>query len=262
MPEGSATSGRSHTSCLRDARCHPLSRQAGRSAINLVYTQEGSTFSCSGTLLNNRRRDGQPYVVTADHCIHDQASADNLVIYWFFSSRSCNQRRLNPAITATHHGAILLYQSIDMDFSFLRLNEMPPRGAVYAGWTTVRPRKGESLMGLHHPSGEPLKISLGHLVGFLTCKTTMTGSKDCDPSDLRGANFLQVKYHSGLTAQGSSGSGVFSNQGRYFRGNLYGSLQACGKPGGVTAYGRFETAYYDGHLDRWLDPPIRKNNLH
>ena len=258
IPEVSGKSVQSSRPCILDARCHLSSAEASRSAINLVYTREGSTLSCSATLLNNRRRDGQPYVVTAEHCIRDQVSADNLIVYWFFSSRGCNQQMLSPDIRMTHHGARLLYQSVDMDFSFLRLNEMPPRGAVYAGWTTTRPRKGESLMGLHHPAGEPLKVSLGQLVGFMTCKSTITGSKDCDPSGIHGANFLQVQYHSGLTEQGRSGSGVFSNQGRYFRGNLYGSLQACGKSGGVTAYGRFDVAYSEGRLDRWLDPPIRK----
>lgn len=248
----------SSPSCFLDARCYPSSERVGRSAVNLVYTRGGSTFSCSATLLNNRRGDGQPFVVTAAHCIQDQASAENLAAYWFFTSHGCHQRRLNPEIQVTYHGAILLHQSIDMDFSFLRLNEMPPAGAVYAGWTTEKPQKGERLMGLHYPAGQPLKISFGQLEGFLTCRRTMAGSQDCDPSGVRGANYLQVKYHKGLTAQGSSGSGVFSNQGRYFRGNLFGSVQTCDKTGGVAAYSRFDRVYTEGHLDRWLNPAGRK----
>ncbi len=100
---------------------------------------------------------------------------------------------------------------------------------------------------MHHPQGQPQRIAVGVLSESLSCLAV----EDCgaDP-DAMEEQFLRVTWAQGVTAGGSSGSGLFLESGELI-GVLYGGYSGCGKPDGPDDYGRFDLAYRAA-LDRWL----------
>ncbi len=63
-------------------------------------------------------------------------------------------------------------------------------------------------------------------------------------------------WSQGLTEGGSSGSGLFLNNGHYLVGQLYGGSSLCGSSSGPDFYGRFDVAY-NAALSQWLSPVTR-----
>lgn len=60
----------------------------GRAVAKMVFTEGGSTFLCTGTLLNDTRNSLTPYFLTAALHLEPEA-ASNLITYWFFRAQSC-----------------------------------------------------------------------------------------------------------------------------------------------------------------------------
>jgi len=109
---------------------------------------------------------------------------------------------------------------------------------------------GDSVTGLHHPTGGLLKVSHGSVNGFYTCNAMGDGKFSCRGAGRGGATFYEVQWSAGVTEPGSSGSGVFADNGHYLLGQLYGGSGTCAAPG-ADFYGRFDTAYNAG-LYQWL----------
>lgn len=236
--------------CEIDVSCSSDYTEESKSVALMEFVDSGgSTFLCSGTLLADRAASGTPYFLSANHCISTQAEASSLVTYWFFRSASCNSTQVNAGATARVNGAQLLYASASTDTSFLRLNDMPPAGAVYAGMNNIAPAAGMPLVGLHHPQGDLQKISRGSVVSIANCSSPTS----CMTNQSSG-NFFQVRWTSGTTEGGSSGSAVFatSNGRRYVIGQLMSGAASCSNPNGSDYYGRFDVAYQAG-LKQWLD---------
>ena len=116
---------------------------------------------------------------------------------------------------------------------------------MFAGWTTdgaVGP--GTGIAGLHHPKGDLLTYSSGSIDAYLYCSPpTSTGSFNCGLSSASGAGFYDVVWSSGIVEGGSSGSGLFLQNGRYLVGQLYGGSSTCSNPQSGDTYGRFDVAY-------------------
>ena len=163
---------------------------------------------------------------------------------------------VNPSYRTTYGGATLLYASTLSDTSFMRLNDTPPAGARYAGWSSVTPAIGTAVTALHHPSGDLEKISLGSLDGFFSCGSSdpVTDTFSCSSSTQSAGNFLNIVFTSGITEGGSSGSGIFKtvSGSNYLVGQLYGGTSSCTNLSGSNRYGRFDVAYRAG-LSNWLD---------
>src|SRR5579872_5694578 len=81
-------------SCNLDVNCYsdwPSSRKSV-SQIQFEETQgpEQGTFLCSGSLVGTRDNSFTPYLLTAGHCIHDEAAARSLETFWAYESAGCN----------------------------------------------------------------------------------------------------------------------------------------------------------------------------
>ena len=113
-------------SCELDAMCYPSWSATSKAVGQMTYISSGSSWSCTGTLLNDKASDGIPYFLTANHCINTQSSASSLSINWFYYSSACNSGTLNPTAITSSGGATLLYNSTTTDASFLKLNSAPP----------------------------------------------------------------------------------------------------------------------------------------
>jgi uncharacterized repeat protein (TIGR02543 family) len=237
--------------CELDAMCSATTWGAQIDAVaRMVFSDGGSTYVCTGTLLADMDTGSTvPYFLTARHCIGTQTAASSLATYWFYRSTTCNGSSVGP-YQQLAGGATLLHTAAATDTAFLRLNNIPPAGAMYAGWFVgATPGLGSALTALHHPGGEWLKISNGRLAAYATCTPPSGGSFSCSGASGSSGTFYDVEWSSGVTEPGSSGSGLFRSDGLLV-GQLYGGSSQCGG-GGSDVYGRFDVAYND-RLYRWL----------
>jgi two-component sensor histidine kinase len=130
------------TSCLLDARCEtdadlPHIDNYRHAVAQLIFTVPGQgSFLCTGSLLNDVASDGIPYLLTANHCISDQATASSLQAFFDFYTATCNGTP--PAESGRPHSngsTLLATASADAssDYTLLKLNSVPA-GRFFLGW--------------------------------------------------------------------------------------------------------------------------------
>jgi lysyl endopeptidase len=240
------------SSCNVDATCHQGTWSNESNAVaRILYTRDGSTYVCSGTLLADKDTSSSiPYFLTANHCVSSQAAASTVQAYWFYRSSACDSGT-RGSYRSTTGGGTLLYSSVTTDTTLLRLNAAPPAGVTYAGWVVGNtPPLGTYVTGIHHPGGDLQKISFGSLRAYYTCAPGSGGNFSCDGDWASTSTFFSVGWRDGVTESGSSGSGLFLDNGRYLVGQLYGGNGSCTEPGS-DFYGRFDVAYNAG-MAKWL----------
>jgi len=240
-------------SCELDVSCYSDWRGESNATARIIFVDSGSSYTCSGTLLNDTVSSGTPYFLSANHCISKQTIASTLQTYWFYRSAACNSGSLNPGYQTRTGGATLLYASNVTDTSFMQLRNTPPAGAVYAAWSAISPSPGTSVTGIHHPKADLQKISFGSLQSYQACTNANTGLFSCSEASQADGQYLNIIYAAGAVEAGSSGSGLFRTIGssHYLIGQLYGGDASCSNPGGENDYGRFDRAY-NAALHQWL----------
>lgn len=224
-------------SCEVDASCSGagLGNEVGR----LLFQSGGGAFVCTGTMLNNQRSDFTPFFLTAAHCISSESEASSAQVYWFYQTTHCDNNTLRSDIAVTS-GAILIATSQKADSSLLKLSGAIPPGVGFAGWNADPLTSSQLVYGLHHPGGgiPPSTVSfLRRAAGNLS----IAPFNNCGATGL--VNGYRVSWQTGLVEPGSSGSGVFLNQG----GGLVGVL-SCGPANLVCSsafalYGRLSDFY-------------------
>jgi len=258
-----ATQTKASGACNVDAICPAQTTgyvNAKNAVAHMVFqaTPAGGTlgsYICTGTLLNDNVPATQiPYFYSANHCIGTQTEALSLTTYWNFDNPVCggaNISRSSNAVNAVFGGADLLYADVNSDVLLLRLKGTPPQTAFFAGWDSATIAGSTPVTIIHHPQGDPKKVTLGQ-----TLANPFTVL-----ADQGNATFITPTYTSGITEGGSSGSGVLtSSNGNYFlRGGLFGGPSTCATAGDVNNpdnrdyYSRFDLAYPT--LSQWLNPP-------
>ena len=232
--------------CNLDSTCYSNGSSERNAVARMVYIKGAGAYLCTGTLLNDANSSGTPYFLSANHCISEQTVASTLQTNWFFRSSSCNSGALQSSSTRKVGGARLLYASASTDMALLQLNDTPPAGALFAGWDASTIPVGTSVIGLHHPRGDLLKLSLGTVAGQSSCSTISSTQFSCVGST---GNFYSVAFSQGTTEGGSSGSAIF--RGGKVIGTLYGGSHTCSNRSGSNYYGRFDVAY-NAALKTWL----------
>lgn len=236
--------------CNLDATCYADGASERNAVARMVFVKDARSYLCTGTLLNDGSSTGKPYFLSANHCISDQTVASTLRTDWFFRSSSCNSGALQSSSSRRVGGAQLLYASADTDTALLLLSDTPPAGAVFAGWDASTVAAGVSIIGLHHPSGDLLKLSYGAVMGQSSCATTSGTSFSCSGSS---GNYYRVNWSQGTTEGGSSGSALFRS-GKVV-GTLYGGSAICSNKSSADFYGRFDVAF-NAALKNWLSPAV------
>lgn len=236
--------------CNQDVMCRPDWEVQSRAVARAFFTRrDGSSFMCSGTLLNDLRGSRTPFFLTARHCITSQAEAASLLTYWFFRAASCGGAAIDGRETLLGGGADLLLTDGASDSALLRLRRQPPAGVAYAGsYFGQDVDIHEPVTGIHHPRGDLQKVSIGTVTGYANCS-----NNTCLVADADSGHVLRVHWSTGVTEGGSSGSALFAVlQGRhYVVGALNGGDASCENPGGTDYYGRFDRAFDAGMRD-WL----------
>lgn len=241
-------------SCNVDVTCTSGHDNESRAVARMRYVKDGGAYLCSGALMNDKLGSGTPYFLSANHCISTQAAASTLETWWFYRSASCSSTSVNPGVQTLRGGATLLYASANTDTAFMRLNDAPPAGVVFAGWDANTPSGSGAIKGLHHPSGDLQKVSVGDLQGFAAC-TTGSGTFSCTGATQANGNHLVTLWRSGVVEGGSSGSPLFSGSGSsfYVIGQLHGGSSSCSARTNPDVYGRFDLAF-QAALKNWLAP--------
>lgn len=248
-------------SCQRNIACASSAEQtAGKSVARMVFSDPsvGGSYTCTGTLLNNRSQDRTPYFLTANHCIDSQAMASTLQTYWFNESASCQGSTASGSTLTLSGGSTLLYTSRTTDTTLLRLGQSAPQGATFAGWDSNQFALNNQILGIHHPRGDIKKISYGVNTGYSSCvDSSSSGAFSCSSATATSGTHHQVRWSIGSTEGGSSGSGLFYTSGGsyYLVGQLEGGSASCtgSTSTGTDFYGRFDVAFSAG-LNRWLSP--------
>jgi hypothetical protein len=216
------------TACLVDASCVST---ASFSAIDfarhamaqLLFVEGGQGFLCSGGLLNDAAGDFIPYLLTANHCISDSATAATLDAFWDYFTPSCGGPSPNEATLPRSHGAALLATGArgggQSDFTLLRLNGIPG-GRAFMGWNanSTAVAQGVALYRISHPAPAGVPLPQGYSVSLVN--TSFAGCQGVAPRP----TFIYSSVSIGDVFGGSSGSPVTLANGQVV-GQLLG---ACG----------------------------------
>jgi hypothetical protein len=226
IPEGEAWQNEKHSVC------------------KISFRRNETGYICSGGLLNNSRSDGEPYFLTADHCIDDPAVAETVVAYFNYEIYG-GSGETSAGLSLS--GAELLKNSSETDFCLLLLNETPNSAyqPYYAPWDATN-HQDSSSVGIHHPHGFPKRMSIAE---------AKTISYDQDISWEGGSvtepdSHWEVLFNQGTTAGGSSGSPLFNSDKHQVIGQLHGGSDE-------DYYGKFSQSYIfnsQNNISQYLDP--------
>jgi len=102
---------------------------------------------------------------------------------------------------------------------------MPPPFAHYSGWDAGAVAAGITILALHNPMGDVQKASFGTTLGVNPVPSQI------GPTTYAPGTFDVVRWDTGITEGGSSGSGLFtydpSTNFSYTRGTLSGGNDSC-----------------------------------
>ena len=240
-------------SCNVDVIC--AAGNAWRNEIrSTVLLTIDSQAVCSGTLMNNTRRDDRALILTANHCEIRSENISDVRAYFNVQSSSCGGNQ-DGIVTQNIPASAFLARDDKSDFTLFTLDSRPPStyNVFYAGWDAqnVAPKCG---VAIHHPVGDEKKIS--------TYKTAGVAENDVligEANDSFRVDAWRITWTNGTTETGSSGGGLF-NQNRQLIGMLSGGSASCGaNEKEPDFFGRLERAWLannaaNGQLKAHLDP--------
>jgi hypothetical protein len=216
----------------------------------------------SGALVNTTDMEMQPFFLTANHCLKEDAitlikpdaEGDSIltsyIFYWDYEKSGCNNISPEPTYYTTS-GAIVVANDDYSDFALLRLIDDPKNitGYIpyYLGWDYSH-NCGTPGVCIHHPNGDVKKIS------------TVYSQPDSITYNFSGYTHWEVTWKSGITARGSSGSPLLNGEHRVI-GQLQGGTSSCTYPHYPDWFGRFDVSWTNDNdnsihrrLDYWLNP--------
>ena len=240
--------------CHLDATCYPeWSNSASGVALIAFETSEGS-YTCSGTLLNNRRQDLTPYFLTAAHCVQTEEAARSVTAFWSYQTQTCNGDLPDLRSVPQTEGAGLIStlggaDRPDGDMTLLRLEGDLPDAIVFQGWDADPQPVGAQVTGIHHPESDDWgffkRIAFGQII-----PESVFGTTD--------DTYFNVSYPvgQGYTERGSSGSAIFSNSetvvGALSGGDIVG--YACPTEPVVDVFTHFSVFY--PHIRPFIDSTL------
>lgn len=222
-------------SCEIDVACvTPQSAafaQSGKAVAQMEFTKEdGFTYLCTGTLLNDSLATNTPYFFSASHCLDSAMAARTLNTFWFFDAVECGSRTVPPYVQQAA-GASMLARSPDWDWALVRLDAAPPAGAHFSAWRAEPIPTFATVSVFHHPQADLKKWSQGTTHGYQLYTD--------------GTSFALVQYDQGVTEPGSSGAGLltFFGGGGYYelRGGLWSGRASCAFQSGQDEYSRIDS---------------------
>ncbi len=226
-----------------------------KKAVGLLLTGGGL---CSGTLVNNTSNDGTPYFLTANHCGGGEGGWA-FRFNWRSPNPSCGtfNNSGNGSFDQTVSGATRRAANSKSDMKLVEINDTSffdnNPDVVWSGWNRSTTQTPQINFGVHHPAGDIQKA----------CRDDQGGSRIVTGfnGNATAEMWLISDWDLGVTEGGSSGSGLFNEDGHLI-GMLSGGSAACSGTndnGGFDIYGRFGVAWGFGpfassRVSDWLDP--------
>jgi lysyl endopeptidase len=236
--------------CNRDVYCPEAAALKNEKQAVVGLIVNGREL-CTGTLVNNVRKDKSPYLLTAGHCIENTTEAQKTVMCFNYESPFCGSNgSTNGYADQTITGTLLKSRSDYLDFALVALENIPPPEfrPYYAGWdnSTTIP---SSTSTVHHPKGDVKKVSIDN-------DPPAVGSYS-ESSYLKNGFWWIKKWDVGTTESGSSGCPLF-NSNKLLIGTLTGGTATCTNSTDdyFSMFGK-QWNYYsqsDKQLKKWLDP--------
>jgi len=207
-------------------------------------------YIASGTLINNTKKDGKPYILTAHHVINEETIAEEAIFYFNYEAESCEGT--SGTMSQSISGSNLRATTNHLDFSLLEMSSIPPATyqAYYAGWDRSGVVPNQTVC-IHHPSGDVKKISMDHDAPITDTYT------DADYTFDPNTHWHIETWELGTTEGGSSGSPLFDTNHRVV-GDLTGGDANCFNS--VNDYfAKFSSSWdtypaKENQLKYWLDP--------
>lgn len=230
-------------------------------SVAMILTEE-NTGGCTGTLINTTANDCMPYMITADHCFEQDDVGDTLSNIFLFNYDSPNpicpgiSQTPGPVDQTTVGCTIISKSQYDpnddedfyVDFCLLRLENNPIDfyDVYYSGWDR-RNIPSTVAVGIHHGSSDVKKISKDD-------DGTYSSNNDV---------FWHVRWESGTTEAGASGSALFDGVSKRIIGQLSKGDAACDGNNSNNGEEDFGKIYWgwdmfgtdpSEQLKPWLDP--------
>ena len=225
------------------------------------------TFVCTGSLVNNTALDLKPYILSATHCNSNntrEATPEEMkqwIFYFHKEYKDCSNSSgtVTPKTMVGCQKIASTATNGQSDGLLLLLNEPIPEyyNVYFNGWDR-RDQPAQSGVGIHHPGGDPKKISTFKKPATHTTFSSTDGISG-GPNAHWNAIFDSTTNGHGVTEGGSSGSPLF-NQNKLIVGTLTGGSSTCSNPTGLNLYGKMGyhwnkyTADDSNRMDKWLDP--------
>lgn len=190
--------------CHLESRCYPEYANPASAVARLRYERNGFGYVCSGALVNTTSQRFIPYLLTADHCIQNDAEARSLQASFFFEANICGGATPDiPVAEYTVLGAKYLASGAigAGDYSMVLLSDAPDK-ALFLGWTTADVPVGAPVVGIHHPGGTYKRISFGKRVIDEEFRLGEGDNEEIGPAD----RYWKIEVTEGLLQGGSSGS--------------------------------------------------------
>jgi len=205
-------------------------------SVGMLLSAFGSRY-CSGALVNNALNDRTQYFLTANHC--SVGSGDNVM----FNYQSATCTNADGPTTNVIGGLVPLVSNLYSDFDLVRIDEpIPSTWNVYLSGVSAVNTPPQSMVGIHHPSGDIKKISYAD----------KSGVADRWNAAEPGLWHWEVPtWDEGTTEPGSSGSPLF-DQNKRIVGQLHGGAASCTCVCYDT-YGAVWASWNNG-LKTYLDP--------
>ncbi|MYC24521.1 MAG: hypothetical protein F4X56_01215 [Gammaproteobacteria bacterium] len=229
-----------------------ISESSARTTLRLTFESGGSSYTCSGTLMNVSG-DGEdvyiPYIITAAHCISTVDEASSVVAWWNFQAASCSGSATSSDFALSFGGAELLVTVESYDQSLIRLRADPPAGASFSGWWVTDVHTNITGSGSHHPDGTHKKFFSGTTQGNFNVNI-------CDQDDncTLLLDAIEVRMDNGTAEGGSSGAGlrIFNPDANdtVFVGVLSASDEEC--ENSSVYFGEFR--HFFDYIVTWFDP--------
>ena len=265
FPEQSKAPG-SILNCHNDVNCYPAYKNES-DGVALVLLANG-THHCSGCLLNNTKQDYRPFFLTAFHCIdsnhngvlsNDEINAAQNWQFRFQYKAYCSGGSSSTTGYYSHNRATVKASWYNTDFLLMELNNFTLQSGnsqiTYLGWdrSGSNPTSGT---GIHHPAGNPMKISFENN-SISTHTSTLSLRTPVNIITFPANNFWNVKFDDGTFEGGSSGSPLL-NQNKRVVGQLAGGITSC-PPSSEAFYGQLHRSWTGGltdatRLSNWLSP--------
>ncbi|MDR1499598.1 MAG: T9SS type A sorting domain-containing protein [Tannerellaceae bacterium] len=252
---------RSEYVCMASPACFGEDGEYALISRSVVLLTIDGVTACTGVMVNNTLSDGNPYLLTASHCLNKdfsvanpdyEAVAGRIVCFFNYSSPTCD-----TLIRGTEEMSLssAIYRAVNekSDMALLELAEVPPAyyQPYYAGWTIEESGGAPPYAGIHHPRASVKRINIYN--DNLSLKTFNVSQT----SFYNNAHWNVVRWNEGSTDAGSSGSPLFDSSHR-LTGYLSGGRSTCPQPVDDYYAAFFKawdpSANANEQLKTWLDP--------